>query len=111
MRERDRQTEEKREGGKTASRGSREMNHIIMNNNMPCPWCVLSVWLLIVMTWRGILREIGGDCVSREARTATLRDSPRPNTHRFPQCARTRGGIRVCRDVPRFFRRSIRATT
>lgn len=25
----------------TLSRGSREMNHIIMNNNMPYPWCSL----------------------------------------------------------------------
>lgn len=31
-------TQGKREGGKILPRGSREMNHIIMNNNMLCPW-------------------------------------------------------------------------
>lgn len=41
MREREKGEARKARRRETLSRGSREMNHIIMNNNMPYPWCSL----------------------------------------------------------------------
>lgn len=71
-----------RRTGNAGERGSREMNHIIMNNNMPCPWCSLCL-VINSNDLAGDFARDGGGCVSREARTTTLRDSPR-TTARTP---------------------------
>lgn len=100
----------KRGGGKTLPRGSREMNHIIMNNNMPCPWYSLCL-VINSNDLAGDFASIVGGCVSRETRTTTLHDSPQtnPNTHRFPKytCIYGQQYTYPCRHVPRFLRYSI----